>query len=52
MIIFLARRRLHASIVFGVTGDPFGAHCWVQTSDLVLSDTLGNATGHTPIRVV
>ncbi|HUW52963.1 MAG TPA: lasso peptide biosynthesis B2 protein [Rhodanobacter sp.] len=52
MIRFLARRELHASIVFGVTSDPFSAHCWVQTGHLVLNDTVGHANAHTPIRVV
>lgn len=48
---FLARRGLHANIVIGVTGDPFGGHCWVQSSDFILNDTVGNASSHTPIRV-
>ncbi|WP_158755063.1 lasso peptide biosynthesis B2 protein [Dyella sp. S184] len=52
MVKFLARRRLHASIVFGVTSDPFSAHCWVQAGDLVLNDTVGHANAHTPIRVI
>lgn len=49
---FLAKRGLYADIVIGVTGDPFGGHCWVQSDDLVLNDTVGNASAHTPIRVV
>ncbi len=49
---FLGRRRLHAHVVFGVALDPFSAHCWVQASDLVLNDTVGNVHAHTPIRVV
>lgn len=52
MVKFLARRKLHASIVFGVTSDPFSAHCWVQAGDLVLNETVGHANAHTPIRVV
>jgi hypothetical protein len=52
MVKFLARRKLHASIVFGVTSDPFSAHCWVQAGDLVLNDTVGHANAHTPIRVI
>ncbi len=52
MVKFLAKRRLHANIIFGVSGDPFAAHAWVQVADLVLNDTVGNATAHTPIRVV
>jgi len=52
MVRFLAKHGLHANVVFGVTGSPFAAHAWVQVSDLVLSDSVGNATAHTPIRVV
>lgn len=52
MARFLRRRDLHARIVFGVAFDPFTAHCWVQTGDLVLNDTAGNVASHTPIRVV
>lgn len=47
---FLARRRLPSNIVFGITADPFSAHCWVQAGDLVLNDTVGHATGYMPIR--
>jgi hypothetical protein len=49
---FLARRHLHANLVFGVTNDPFTAHCWVQAGDLALNETVGDATARTPIRVV
>ncbi|MFT3791070.1 MAG: lasso peptide biosynthesis B2 protein [Rudaea sp.] len=52
LVKFLARRKLSANIVFGVTLDPFSAHCWVQAADWVLSDTVGNVAAHTPIRVV
>ncbi|WP_187775785.1 lasso peptide biosynthesis B2 protein [Luteimonas suaedae] len=52
MVKFLARRKLHANIVFGVTSHPFSAHCWVQVEDLVLNDTVGHARAHTPILVV
>lgn len=49
---YLARRGLLVNIVFGVTDDPFSAHCWVQTGDMVLNDTVGNALAHTPIRMI
>lgn len=52
MVTFLARRHLHANIVFGVTGDPFTAHCWVQAGELILSDTIGNTRNYTAIRVI
>lgn len=49
---FLRRRKRNVHVVFGVAVDPFSAHCWVQAGDIVLNDTLGNVTSHTPIRVV
>lgn len=52
MVRFLARRRIPAAITFGVTLDPFAAHCWVQSGDWVLNDTVGNVVAHTPIRRV
>ncbi|WP_394003201.1 lasso peptide biosynthesis B2 protein [Luteimonas sp. WGS1318] len=51
LTVFLARRKLHASIVFGVTSAPFTAHCWVQSGDLVLNDTVGHANAYTVVRV-
>lgn len=52
LVRFLARRRLHSSIVFGVTYDPFSAHCWVQTGDIALNENVGNAMAYTIIKVV
>lgn len=52
MIKFLAKRELHADLVFGVTGDPFSAHCWVQYGTTVLNDALGHTSAFTPIRVI
>lgn len=52
MVKFLAKRELPANIIFGVCGEPFSAHCWVQVMDLVLNDTVGNARSHTPIRII
>ena len=52
MLRFLSYRRLSAHLVFGVTSDPFAAHCWVQSGDWVLNDTVGNVIAHTPIREV
>lgn len=49
---YLAGHDVSANIVFGVTSDPFSAHCWVQCGDLVLNDTVGNAAAYTPIRVI
>lgn len=52
LLRFLSRRGLSANIVFGVTPEPFAAHCWVQAGDMVLNETLSDAHAHTPIRVV
>ncbi|MCD9008115.1 lasso peptide biosynthesis B2 protein [Luteimonas sp. XNQY3] len=52
MVRFLAKRGLRANIVFGITYDPFSAHCWVQAGDLALNDTVGNTAVYTPIRRV
>lgn len=49
MIHFLARQRVFARLVFGVTGNPFSAHCWVQHGDMVLNDTVGHVMSHMPI---
>lgn len=52
LLRFLSRRGLPANIVFGVTSEPFAAHCWVQASDMVLNETLTDANAYTPIRKV
>lgn len=51
LLRFLSRRGLPANIVFGVTWEPFAAHCWVQAGDIVLNETLSDANAHTPIRM-
>jgi hypothetical protein len=52
LLRFLSRRGLPARIVFGVNLQPFGAHCWVQTDDLALNETLTIANANTPIRII
>jgi hypothetical protein len=47
----LAQRGCDASLVFGVTM-PFSAHCWVQASDVVLTDTLDIIRRYQPIFAV
>lgn len=39
LLEFLAKWRLFPSWVFGVTVDPFEAHCWIQHDTVVLCDT-------------
>ncbi|MGJ4728766.1 lasso peptide biosynthesis B2 protein [Luteimonas sp. SDU101] len=52
LVRFLSARHCHANIVFGVTRDPFSAHCWVQSNDEVLNDSVGNVRTYTPIRII
>lgn len=52
LVSFLSRRHLRADIVFGVTLDPFSAHCWVQFNDMALNETVSDANVYTPIRMV
>lgn len=52
MIKFLAKRALHANLVFGVARDPFSAHCWAQRGATILNDALGHALTFTPIRMI
>lgn len=52
LLIHLGHCRLPAQLVFGISIDPFCAHCWVQAGDLVLNDTVGNVRAYTPIRVL
>jgi hypothetical protein len=49
LLDFLRRRGAGASIVFGVTGTPFRAHCWLQLGEEVLNDALDNVAPFTPI---
>lgn len=48
----LAARGETAHVVLGVRLAPFGAHCWAQQGDVVLSDSVEEVTRYTPILVV
>lgn len=52
LLEFLARHRLFPQWVFGVTAEPFSAHCWVQDKSCVLNDSVECVRGYTPIMVV
>jgi hypothetical protein len=52
LLKLLARYRLFPRWVFGVRGEPFEAHCWVQADDVVLNDTVERVGTFTPIMVV
>ncbi len=49
LIEFLAHYRQFPKWVFGVTGEPFTAHCWVQDENCVLNDTVDFVRRFTPI---
>jgi len=49
LINFLAHFNLYPDWVFGVTAEPFEAHCWVQAGGIVLNDTLARVSAFTPI---
>lgn len=43
------RRRLDAELYFGVRLDPFAAHCWVQSGDLLLTDPAASVAEFSPV---
>ena len=45
----LARWDVTVDWVFGVRTWPFGAHCWLQSGDLVIGDRLDRVRRYTPI---
>ena len=52
LMSFLARHRVSANLVIGVRLNPFGAHCWVQTEDILLNETTDIAARYQPIRII
>jgi hypothetical protein len=52
LLRLLHRHGLDADWVIGVTTWPFRAHCWLQSGDLVLDDTLDRTAAFTPILIV
>ncbi len=52
LIEFLAFFDLFPTWVFGVTSDPFQAHCWVQESETVANDSLEYVEPFVPIMAV
>lgn len=49
---WLARAGIGCRMVFGVTGHPFAAHCWLQSRDAILNDTYEHVSRFTPIMVL
>ena len=52
LLRLLGPARHAAMLVFGVKLHPFGAHCWVQSNDVVLNDRLDNVAAFSPVRVI
>ena len=49
---FLAKYGLYPEWVFGVTTDPFAAHCWLQHRRVVFNDYAEHASEFTPIMII
>jgi Transglutaminase-like superfamily len=49
---FLAKNHIYPNYIFGVTTNPFSAHCWLQLGNVVLNDTSENVSQYTPILVI
>ena len=49
LIHFLAHFHVYPDWVFGVNEDPFEAHCWVQSGNVVLNDTVARVSAFIPI---
>lgn len=52
LIEFFATYDIFPTWVFGVHGEPFHAHCWVQQDNLLLDDSLQRVVRFTPIMTV
>ena len=49
LLEFLAHYRLYPRWVFGVTPEPFQAHCWLQEEGLVLNDSVEHVSTYVPV---
>ncbi|MDB5576862.1 MAG: hypothetical protein JWR80_2038 [Bradyrhizobium sp.] len=49
---WLRRHHEHCQLVFGVTGQPFAAHCWLQNDRVILNDTYERVSRFTPILTI
>lgn len=52
LLDFLAQFDMYPSLVFGVTPDPFQAHCWLQHGSVLLNDSLSRVADYTPLMIV
>ncbi len=49
---YLRRRGIALELVLGVRTHPFGAHCWLQSGDLLVDDQLDHVRGYKPVAVL
>jgi len=52
LIEFLAQYRIFPTWVFGVTLEPWGAHCWVQHDGYLLNESAEVASKYSPVMAV
>lgn len=52
MMVFLRKFGYEPQWIFGVSMDPFSAHCWVQVEDLLVTDPLYAIDGYDPIMII
>jgi len=52
LIEFLARYQIFPNWVFGITLEPWLAHCWVQGGMFIFNEDVETAAGYTPVMVV
>jgi len=52
LLDFLPDSGVAADLIIGVRMEPYGAHCWVQSKETLLNETLDYAASFTPILVV
>ncbi|MEJ0038875.1 MAG: lasso peptide biosynthesis B2 protein [Gammaproteobacteria bacterium] len=49
---FLAAHRYYPAWIFGVVGEPFAAHCWLQDQHVVVDDLPSNVRSYAPILIL
>ena len=50
MAAYLRSEKISAELIFGVQDDPFRAHCWVQTEDILLNDSVHRVRSFVAVR--
>jgi hypothetical protein len=52
LLLFLRRFGPSPQWIFGIRTGPFAAHCWLQSADIVLNDTVEHVRSYVPIMSV